>query len=354
MKRTTHILVLVFLALSSSGCLVSNLMSQLRPDTSNSDQLPSDFEIWSRGIATGIKIGSGQENLSNFREYIEIDLTGMDENGVPAHGFQESLREIDRNTDNIREIQTLETPGHFLNGTMEWVEMDGFTYLVRELSQRGRVCEKEEIPEDTSHYSEEYVTRILNTITPGDLLESNVLLNGVLADVYEIENIVMLFVREMNTVNGKVWIAQQPNYFLKAEGSIEGVLEFENRYYTGQAAFHFEVYDFDQVQIKLPVLCAYPPEDMLPIPDNAKDMTDFGGLIAFSSPDPEDQVLNYYLAELESGGWLVEDLSKTHFEQIILAKITTPQDIQISIEVKIISMGDGSTRVQMKWVASEL
>ncbi len=194
------------------------LYCQLQPDTSSSDQVLSDFEVWSRGITTGIKIGSGQENLSNFREYIEIDLTGTDENGVPVHGFQESLREIDRSTDNLRELQTLDTPGQFINGTMEWAEMDGFKYLVRELSQRGRVCEKEEIPEDTSHFSDEYVIRMLNTITPGDLIESNVLVNGVLADVYEIENIVMLFVREMNTVNGKVWIAQQPQYFLKSSG----------------------------------------------------------------------------------------------------------------------------------------
>jgi len=347
MKKTT-LLLQILLVLTTYSCIIGCLSTQ--PDASGPAELYSDFELWAQGKLPAIQLTSGQENLTNYREQFQMQITGADENGAPFNGYQEYLIEIDRAMDSTRELETIQNPSPYQSGVREWVVADGFTYLVRALHQGGRVCEKNKNPADTSHISDVHVTRILQAITPGELVEKNVRVQDVLADVYEIESLRLLFVRQLNTVSGQVWIAQQPPYFLKAEGAIEGVFEFENTIYNGKATFSYEIKDFNQVQVMLPALCAYPPRDMIPFPANAQKVQDYPGLITFSSPDSVDQVTNFYLAELVSQGWQVEGPMSDEFEHIVKASITTSQDIQISVEVKIIAMSAGS-HVQIEWQA---
>lgn len=168
--------------------------------------------------------------------------------------------------------------------------------------------------------------------------------------MYEIKDISLLLVRELNEVSGRVWIAQQPAYFLKAEGEIEGVFEFQNRHYDGNAAFTYEMKDFDQVEIQLPTLCAYPPEEMIPLPPNATEIQNNPPRINFSSPDSVDQVKSFYLKELDSQGWEMLEVPPNEFEEVIQASITTQQGIQILLEVKIHNMVDYS-KINIHWQA---
>lgn len=352
MRRIFYLLSFIILLFFISACILGSLKDQLQDDVGNPEQPLTDFENWSQVSSYPIQIASGQENLDNFREHSGIDLAGTDQDGTPFTGYQEVLREIDRGTGRRHEVESLDTPSKYLSGDREWVEMDGYWYLVHEMERQGLVCEKNPISEDTSHYSEHYFTRLLTTITPGELLDKEQM-NGVLTDVYQIEDPTMLFVREISAVSGKVWIAQDPNFILKAEGTIEGVLEFENRLYDGTAAFQFEISDFDQVQVQLPDICAHPPQDFLPIPGQARDINDFGGLITFDSPGTVEQVVNYYLAELQEGGWQLVEHTQDQFEQTLKASLVTPQEIYIEIEVKIIAMGDNNTLVQLSWVTGE-
>jgi hypothetical protein len=352
MKKTTLLSLQVLLVFTACSCIIGGLTSQPHPEASDPDQLPSDFELWAQGKLPTIQLTSGQESLTNFREQFQIQISGADENGAAFNGYQEYLIEMDRATDHTRELETIQVPSRYLSGVREWVVADGFTYLVRDANQGGRVCEKNENPADTSHISPVHVTRVLQTITPGELLERNVWVQDVLADAYEIESAGFLFVIQLNTISGTVWIAQQPTYFIKAEGAVEGVFEFESTRYSGGATFNYEIKDFDQVQVQLPALCAHPPEEMIPLPSNAAEVQAYPQMITFSSPDPVDQVMSFYLAELVSQGWQVERQMSDAFEHIVTARITTPQDIQISAEVKIIDMGAGSY-VQIAWQAND-
>jgi hypothetical protein len=336
--------------LATCSCLLGGASTAPDSAVSDQDQIPSDFELWAQGKSSRIMLTSGQESLTNFREQFSIQIRGEDDDGNSFTGSQEYLIENDRISEKSRELETIQIPSRYLSGVREWVVADGFTYLVQEMSEGGRDCDKNENPTDTSHYSDVHVTRILQSITPGDPIEENMRVQDVLADVYEIEDLGLLFVRQLDSVIGKVWISQQPTYFLKAEGVIEGVFEFENILYNGEASFSYEIKDFDQVEVQLPALCAYPPEDMIPMPTNAQDVQEFPNLFTFSSPDPVDNVLCFYLDELVLLGWQVEEPISNHFEQIIKAQITSPQNIQLLVEVKIIDMPNGS-RVQISWQA---
>jgi hypothetical protein len=351
MKRTTLLLFLVSLVLTSVSCIITGQDGQEETELSASGQDLSDFELWEAGKLPSIRLYNDRESLTNFREAFTIQITGQDDSGVPINSFQEYLREIDKTADTSREIESIDMPNKYLSGVREYIQSEGFSYYVRDALREGRVCEKNEIPEDTGHISDVHVTQTLLAITPGEKLDENVDLNGVPAEVYAIEDMSLLLARELHQVDGKVWIARDPDYFLKAEGRIEGVFEFQNTYYTGNATFSYEVKDFGQVQVELPALCAHPPEDYLPLPPNAEDIVDFSGMITFSSPDPLEQVVGYYLDELDSLGWQVQKPSEDAYEKVIQADILTPEGIQIFAEVKIIPMGDGSTKVALSWEA---
>lgn len=352
MKKTTLLLLQVFLIFTACSCLIGDLASQLRPDTSSPDPEPSDFDLWARGIPIGIQIDCGKESLTNFSEQFDIQITATHENGAPFNGSLEYLMEIDRANETRYEIETVQIPSDYLSGVREYVVTDGYTYRVHDVPWgEGRTCDKEELPADTSHYADEHVIRILQTITPGELIEENVLLNDMLADVYEIEDLSLLFARELSSVNGKVWIAQRPVYFLQAEGTVEGIFEFENNLYNGNATFHYEIKGFNQVQVQLPALCANPPEDMIPRPANARDEIHYMNSFTFSSNDTLDQLMSFYLEELVSQGWQVEEGPGDVHEQVLQASITTQQGIQIWAEVKIIKMGGDYSQVKISYQA---
>ena len=203
---------------------------------------------------------------------------------------QRYLIEVDKPNEARHETEDRQVPNIYLAGINEWATLDGFDYYVHDSSQGGRICEKSPTPEDTSHYSEDHATRTLVSITPGELLEKGVSVNGVLADVYEIKNVSLLFARQLDQVKGKVWIARQPRYFLKGEGEVEGKLEWENEIYQSSGTFRFELFDFERVTVQLPVLCTNPPEEIIPIPANATDIQKIPGHIYFSSPEDWNQV----------------------------------------------------------------
>lgn len=109
--------------------------------------------------------------------------------------------------------------------------------------------------------------------------------------------------------------------------------------------------DLGQVAVRLPALCANPPEELIPLPSNATDVRKTPSRIFFSSPDSAEQGRDYYLAELSSQGWMASQAPSDGFGQVVQASITTPQDIQIVLNIRIHNMGAGGCSVDMDWQA---
>ncbi len=351
MKRKTMLFSLIFLAFAACGCKFISIASLFQDDVSDSYDFPSDFELWSQGKLESLQLTAGQENLDNFREKFQIQLTGQDENRISVTGSQEYLIEIEKKRERLHEIDTIIFPGEYLNGKNEWAVYDDNYYYVSDAYWGGRKCEITQ-PEDTSHYSDVTTTRMLRAITPGEILEENILINGIMTDVYSIDNLEFFFVNEITNIEGKVWISRDPTFFVKAEGTFSGSLEFDYTFYSGEAAFSYEVYDFDQVKVQPPTLCSYLPKDFIPIPKNAKDIKDFGGMFSYSISESADQVLEFYTSELYSLGWQVDEPTYEQWQDVMKARITTPEGIQFTIEMKISTMADGSN-VSVYWQAEE-
>lgn len=348
MRKIPLALLSSFCILMSCACLIGSKNTE--PQTL-SDQPPSAFDLLAQGNPIYILRDEGKEVLQNYREQFRIDITGVNEAGETAGGFQEYLVEMDKPSDLRREISTMQTPNEYVSGTSEYVVTTGLIYHVGDAIKGGRICTKEEVSAETQAHISDYAIRPLLSITPGTLLEKNVRVNNVMADVYAIDEIGLLLFRNITDINAKVWIAQKPPFLLKAEGTVEGEVEWENRTFTGQAAFTYEVKDFDQVKIQLPPLCAHPPEEMIPVPANATDIRNNPPMLNFNSPDPADQIKDFYLKELAGQGWVMSEIPSDSFGNLLQASITSPQGIQILLNIRIHQMGGGGSSVNIDWQA---
>jgi hypothetical protein len=340
MKKTFLLLLLISIVFVSSGCLLTNLVH--RPTLiEETDQPYSDFTAWKKGNITEIPIDAGKDSLLNYREHLQILFTGKDETGTPLNYSQEYLVEEDRPRDAHREVETLQTTDQYMNGTNELVTMGGFTYSIQNRQGSGLICEK--TPYDPNLGKLTLHTHIIEGFSPGKLVEENVQVNGVSADIYEINTVPLLFRNEMKLVSGKVWIASGTPYFLKAEGTLEGGFWFDTTFATGSATFTYEITQQGQMNIQVPDLCANLPVDLFPLPDNATEVDKSSPFfITFSSLDSREQIINFYLTGLTSAGWSVEEQPTDSYPLVLHTSTTTPQGMLISAEIQVNAMSEGS------------
>jgi hypothetical protein len=340
MKKKTPILSQFFLIFILSGCLLGVPANPPAPVASSPVQPSSEFDAWAKGALPEIRINVGKETLTNYREQSRVQFTGKDEKGIPLAASLEYLVEVDQVRGARREVETIQTPDSYINGTNETVVVDGFMYSVRKGLNGDLVCEKEAIPADINQMV--FHMDILQAIAPGKLMEQKVLVWGTVADGYDIKNVHITFGSDPKNIRGKVWIARAPTYFLKAEGTLDGNFRFDNRLANGNASFLYEVKDQNQVKIQVPTLCANPPFDLIPVPTNATEVDKSDAMLTFSSPENRDPIRLFYLNEFAARGWKVEALSPDSYPLALRASMTTPQAIRISAEVQINAMSDSS------------
>jgi hypothetical protein len=347
MKKACLFAIQLALILVSSGCLLGGLGRPASPAPDNAPQAYSPFTAWANGNLSGIPIDAGKEALANYHEEFQIQFTGMDEKGSPVSASQQYLVELDTARKMRREVETIQSPDPYTNGTHEDVISDGQHYRVRADDNAGRLCDKESFGSENINATT-FHTGVISEITPGKLLEAKTQVNGILADVYELKDIGLILRNNLKKVSGKVWIAHNTPYFLKVEAALEGEFWLDTTRLMGSATLQDEIKAQNQVPIQIPVLCANPPADLIPIPSTASEVSKNNGFITFSSPENPDPMKAYYLSELTTRGWKVEALPADSYPLALRATVTTPQAIQISIEVRINAMGNGSY-VEISW-----
>lgn len=349
MKKKTIIILQLFIIFIGFGCLVGAAASASRPIAASTNQPPSEFDLWSKGEISEIQINAGKEKLTNYRELFHIGFDGKNEKGAPVVMSHEYLVEMDKSRSAQREVEIVQSPDAYLNGTREGGITPDYVYNIHSAATGGLVCETSPI-NSSENIQLSFHTNFLEAIVPGKLLERNVLENGVLADVYEIKKVSLFFRNDLNNINGKVWIAREPAYFLKAEGTVEGVVWFDNAPFTGIATFSYDVKEQNHVIVQPPDLCAHPPSDLIPLPLNITDLGKSPTDLYYNSAESKDQIKAFYNQELPARGWEVEELAADAYPKVLRASMTTPHAIQISIEIQIHAMSDGSY-VVITWMA---
>src|SRR5512145_2583429 len=224
MKKTILVLLQLSMILILSSCLLGVPGNSSAPAPSSPPQPPSEFDAWTKGALPEIQINTGKESLTNYRVHSRVQFAGKDEKGVALDASLEYLVEVDKARGARREVETIQTPDPYMNGTSETVVVDGFMYRIQKGLNGDLVCEKETIPADIDKMVFHMDT--LQSLAPGKLLDQKVPVNGIVADGYDIKNIRMGFGDDPKNIHGKVWIAHETPYFLKAEGTLDGSFRF--------------------------------------------------------------------------------------------------------------------------------
>lgn len=256
MDRFLRIVLLIICLSILPGCSVDTLPIDLEePPVFQPLPRESEFDAWSRNKLSSISIRSTTRPLPNFREQARIRYSGLDVQGKLVIATDEYTYEVDRPNHISREVEMIDVPERFLSTTKETVVIDKTIYQITHSDLDRQVCQKS--MDATPDYVQSfYHNDILLAISPGKQLESNVMLDNVAADVYEIKEVLLDFEAKIEKYGGKVWIARsEPHYFVKAEGTLEGAINLTEKISHGQASFSYQVSALNQVQITYPAAC---------------------------------------------------------------------------------------------------
>jgi hypothetical protein len=116
----------------------------------------------------------------------------------------------------------------------------------------------------------------------------------------------------LTDAGGEMFVALDGSYVVQMDYFYVGtnldldIVATDDPVEEGRLDFYYELTDANQpFTIDLPPgaqAAASGPED-IPIPDNAQDIAYMGNLITFTSPDPLEEVVEYYRTQMPGYGW---------------------------------------------------
>jgi hypothetical protein len=141
------------------------------------------------------------------------------------------------------------------------------------------------------------------------LLESGVMINGVLTNHYKVGS-TGIDIDDITSQVGDIWLAQDGEYIVRYYGEAEGTFDTGEETGTGSVRWRYDLHDIDQVpSIQLPPECLEQQQatEAVPIPGNATNKEILSGLVSFESPDTPDQVAEFYRQRLPDEGWTITE-----------------------------------------------
>jgi len=146
----------------------------------------------------------------------------------------------------------------------------------------------------------------------GDILEKNVLVNGIRVDRYRVNNVAMLN-SSLSNVKAEIWYARNGGYVVRFNGEANGEAysEEEEVNVSGTIRWQFDLTDVNAVtDIPLPVSCELVAEggvNDVPLPENVQEISKIGSMLNFSSPDDASSLADYFRNEMVAAGYSLND-----------------------------------------------
>ncbi|MCJ7623448.1 MAG: hypothetical protein MUO76_08080 [Anaerolineaceae bacterium] len=141
------------------------------------------------------------------------------------------------------------------------------------------------------------------------LLESGVMINGVLTNHYKVSE-TGIDIDDITSQGGDLWLAQDGRYIVRYYGEADGLFDTGDETGTGSVRWKYDLHDIDQVPpIQLPPECLEQQQstEAVPIPGNATNKEILSGIVSFKSPDNPDQVVDFYRQKLPEEGWTITE-----------------------------------------------
>ena len=165
------------------------------------------------------------------------------------------------------------------------------------------------------------LSSVFSNLGIGKMVEQGVIVNGFLADHYEVLSVNMNN-SSLYDVEGDIWYAQDGGFILKFYGEAmgEAYSESENINVSGNIRWQYDLVDINLIsEIILPEVCkitAVGGVNDIPLPENAEEVSIIGSMLSFNSPDDVNLLVEYYRKEMENLGYILSD--ETVFEDFFV------------------------------------
>lgn len=319
------------------------------PPTPPPPNTAADFELWAEGKIPAVSIDAGKEQLANYHEVFSMQFNGQDTQGQSIQAGLDYQVAVDRVNHRQSEKETTVHPDKYWTGSQETMSDGKQFYRISPAYPSGIQCSVEPAPSPELGTVINH-TQMIVTITPGKRLAENVMVSGLAADVYEIKSVRLSMGKDPDQISGKVWIARDKKFFVKAEGQLNASLDYENKSYRGPAHWQYEVKDLNQTQVEVPTLCALDPAKKVPLPQDAREVTNGSNRLNYSSAVQAADLRAFYLQELPSQGWTLAG-QKDENPPYYLQATRREAGLTFLLEISINAMSEGSY-VTATWVVA--
>ncbi len=268
--------------------------------------------------------------INSYQSELTISLDGIDQNSIPVNESIVFFQEVIKEQNALHLKSTTESNGELLQQNFEFFKIGATSYFVNmDPNVGGNRCTLMSSSDDTDnqYYSSEMTSpeTIFQDVEKGDLLESNMVVNGVAVDRYQVKN-ASLNGSLLSITAGDVWISREGGFVVRfqAEGEGETTSFVNGNTITGKTTWNYELTQVNQLrEIVLSQECVDAAEASktgIPIPDSATEKSTFGGLTSFSSPQSPLELSAYYQEILPTLGFTPQDFSETESLAILAYK----------------------------------
>ncbi len=258
--------------------------------------------------------------INSYQSELTIRLDGIDQNSIPVNELIVFFQQVNKEQNSLHLKSTTESSGELLQQNFEFFKIGATSYFVNmDPNVVGNRCTLMSSSDDTDnqYYSSEMTSpeTIFQDVEKGDLLESNVVVNGVVVDHYQVKN-ASLNGSLLSITAGEVWISREGGFAVRfqAEGEGETTSFVNGNTITGKTTWNYELTQVNQLtEIALSQECVDAAEASktgIPIPDSATEKSTFGGLTSFSSLQSLMELSAYYQEILPTLGFTPQDISE--------------------------------------------
>ncbi|HPH95635.1 MAG TPA: hypothetical protein PKW33_07480 [Anaerolineaceae bacterium] len=255
-------------------------------------------------------INEGLDSLSSYRMYMLMKVDGVDKDGNPAKGEIEITNEVISGSKDSRLSMVIKgdilKDAQAMGGHIEMVRVGDTQYML--FGDVGAEATCMNFPADDSTTNE---TPINPNDMFGDLKKVKLVargetVNGIVSDHYKVDSNSLSGNDTFTDGEGDIWLAQDGKYVVKFTGSGTGDIDLMD---TGTKSktkidWIYELQDINQVTaITAPECKGAGGATDIPVPDNATEVSNLGGLMTFKSADNVKTLAEFYKTKLPENGW---------------------------------------------------
>lgn len=249
-------------------------------------------------------LNDGLDSLQSYRMYMLVKIDGVDENGKDVKGDIEIINDVIKGSKDT--AMTMNISGDIMaeaqsmGGTIGMYRVGDTSYIIF-----GETCMS--MPVDDSAAEDKPIdpNDMLGKLKKVKLVASGETVNGIVTDHYKVDK-ENLDSETFTNGEGDIWVAQDGKYVVKFTGNGEGKFDLggSGTKTDSKMEWIYELQEINKItEIVAPECKGGSGAEDIPVPENATEVSNLGGLMTFKSADNVKTLAEFYKTKLPENGW---------------------------------------------------